>query len=144
MFRASYLLGGVFCLVAVPSLLSADAVDFNRDVRRILSNNCYQCHGPDENKRQASLRLDTRRGATTESDGGIAIVPRKPDESLLVHRILASDEDERMPPVESGKKLTTAEKKLLTLQKTPWIKIHRTSATVCMSSSPASARVCHT
>lgn len=88
-----------------PSRLS---VDFNRDVRSILSNNCFTCHGPDEAERQASLRLDTPTGAQSPADSGeIAIVPGKPGESELITRITTSDESLRMPPAESGKKLSS-------------------------------------
>lgn len=91
---------------------AAEPVDFNRDIRSLLSNNCYQCHGPDEAEVQAGLRLDSRDHATKASDSGTAIVPGNPDQSLLIKRILA-DESERMPPAESGKKLSAEEKELL-------------------------------
>ncbi len=90
------------------------SVDFNRDIRAILANNCFKCHGPDEKERQASLRLDVQEGALAEADSGeVAIVPGKPDESELVRRITSADEDERMPPVDSGKKLSAREIQLL-------------------------------
>lgn len=105
MFRASHLVGclAIFC---GGSLLAADSVDFNRDIRPILSNHCFKCHGPDAEERQANLRLDTREGAFAESDGGLAIVPGKPQESLLIERITADDQYERMPPPETGLKLS--------------------------------------
>jgi mono/diheme cytochrome c family protein len=78
-------------------------VDFNREVRPILSNNCFQCHGPDEKVRKGKLRLDTRAGAIES-----AVVPGKPDASSLVERITAAD-DGLMPPAKSGKKLTARE-----------------------------------
>ncbi|MCS6864102.1 MAG: PSD1 and planctomycete cytochrome C domain-containing protein [Gemmataceae bacterium] len=75
-------------------------IDFNRDVRPILSNNCFQCHGPDEKTRKARLRLDTPEGAAT------AIVPGQPDASELIIRITASPDDaSRMPPAKTGKTL---------------------------------------
>ena len=90
-------------------------VDFNRDVRTILSNNCFKCHGPDERERQASLRLDAQEDALGEADSGeIPIVPGKPDESELIRRITSDDDDERMPPADSGKLLTAREIQTLT------------------------------
>ena len=73
-------------------------VDFNRDIRPILSESCYPCHGPDPNKRKADLRLDTREGAFRDLGGYAAVVPGKPDESELYRRITAEDDLERMPP----------------------------------------------
>jgi mono/diheme cytochrome c family protein len=95
------------------TLASADRVDFNRDVRPILANNCFQCHGPDEGTREADLRLDTLAGAIIDLDGHSAIVVGKPAQSMLVERIKSTDPDERMPPLESGKKLSAAEIKIL-------------------------------
>lgn len=83
-----------------------DAIDFNRTIRPLLASKCFACHGPDEENRQADLRLDERESAIELE----AIVPGKPDESELVRRILSHDSDDRMPPVESGESLTDAEK----------------------------------
>ena len=89
------------------------AVDYNRAVRPILSNNCLKCHGPDEAERKAGLRLDVRDSALAAVDGGRnVLVPGKPEESALIARIEAMDGDV-MPPEESGKKLTQAEKDVL-------------------------------
>jgi hypothetical protein len=83
-------------------------VDFTRDVRPILSNNCFQCHGPDEKARKAKLRLDTPDGAAT------AIVAGKPDQSELFIRLSASHDDESlMPPAKSGKKVSAREIELM-------------------------------
>src|SRR5262245_5829435 len=80
---------------------AADKVDFARDVRPILSNRCFKCHGPAVQK--SKLRLDTFEGATKNG----AIVPGKPSESLLIDRVCEpSDEDGRMPPPEAGDRLT--------------------------------------
>jgi hypothetical protein len=88
---------------------SADKLDFNRDVRPVLSRNCFACHGPDDKKREADLRLDVRENATAGRNGKPTIAPGRPDASELVRRITASDPDERMPPRETGKKLTPQE-----------------------------------
>src|SRR5437879_2110836 len=82
-------------------LARAEEVQFNRDIRPILSNNCFYCHGPDEKKREAKLRLDVRESAIEERDGVRAIVPGQPDESELIVRILTHDADELMPPPKS-------------------------------------------
>src|SRR5436189_268385 len=84
----------------------AGRVDFNRDVRPIFSNNCFACHGPDENERQAGLRLDLIEEAKKPSESGkTAIVPGQPDQSELARRIESADDAERMPPPESNKHL---------------------------------------
>ncbi len=85
------------------------ALSFSRDIRPILAKKCFACHGPDESNREADLRLDLREVAVKAS----AIVPGKPDASELVHRIDSDDEDERMPPPDSGHVLDDREKSLL-------------------------------
>src|SRR5262249_42923350 len=80
-----------------------DVLRFNRDIRPILSDNCFTCHGPDAAQRKADLRLDLEQSAKGEAG---PIVPGKPDESELYRRITSTDPDERMPPADSGKKLT--------------------------------------
>lgn len=88
-------------------------LSFNRDIRPILSENCYLCHGYDKNKRKGKLRLDTFEGATKIKNGEAAIVPNQPDKSLLIQRIESQDKDELMPPPDSAYKLTSSQKKLL-------------------------------
>jgi len=94
-------------------------IDFNRDIRRILSDNCIRCHGPDANDRQGSkaskggLRLDLREAAIAPIDDYAAIVPGQPEKSELYARITTNDENDVMPPTESGKKLTEREKGLV-------------------------------
>ena len=90
-----------------------ELVSFNRDIRPILSDNCYFCHGPDNNKREADLRLDTLEGLHGKDGNPGAIVPGKPDESLLVQRILSQDPQDHMPPASSGKKLSPEQIELL-------------------------------
>ncbi len=98
-------------IVATALLLSGvaqaqDGVEFNRDVRPILADACFRCHGPDAAARQADLRLDDERAAKASRDSGSAIVPGKPDQSQLWRRITSTDAGERMPPADSGKSLT--------------------------------------
>ncbi len=88
-------------------------IDFVRDIRPLLSDNCFACHGPDSKKRKADLRLDTREGAFADLGGTTTIVHGKPNESELVIRIITDDEDDLMPPSDSGKKLDDSQKALL-------------------------------
>ncbi|MHB8520170.1 MAG: DUF1549 domain-containing protein, partial [Limisphaerales bacterium] len=81
-------------------------IQFNRDIRPILADNCFQCHGSDKNKRKAKLRLDTREGLFGEIEGRHPVVPSRPDQSELYRRITASDPDDRMPKSGSGKTLS--------------------------------------
>ncbi|WP_231603498.1 DUF1553 domain-containing protein [Neorhodopirellula pilleata] len=90
-----------------------DDIDFNRDIRPILSGSCFACHGPDENTREADLRLDTAKGATEDLGDYAAVVPGSADESTIIHRILSDDEDMRMPPTGKGRKLNEEEVRLL-------------------------------
>jgi hypothetical protein len=82
--------------------------DFDRDIRPILSDKCFFCHGPDAERREAELRLDNRAGAVES-----VVVPGDPDASELIARIMSDDESTRMPPPESNLSLTAAEKRLL-------------------------------
>ncbi|MEQ8617256.1 MAG: PSD1 and planctomycete cytochrome C domain-containing protein [Lacipirellulaceae bacterium] len=86
---------------------------FNRDVRPILSENCYFCHGPDKDNRRAELRLDTFEGATEDRGDYAAIVPGKAEASELVARILSNDPDLKMPPSDSVYSLTDQQKETL-------------------------------
>src|SRR5947209_13030769 len=97
----------VFCIFA--SIASAE-VRFNRDIRPIMSDTCFRCHGPDKNARMAGLRLDIRDEATKERKGGtVPIVPGDPDHSAIVQRIFAKD-TRIMPPAFAHKELTPAQK----------------------------------
>src|SRR6185437_11852808 len=85
------------------------ALDFNRDIRPILAENCFYCHGQDANKRQAELRLDIRDEAIEAG----AIVPEDPRASELISRINATNFRELMPPPRSNRRLTPEQKKRL-------------------------------
>ncbi len=91
----------------VDSALAAESIDFQRDVRPILADNCYKCHGPDAATRKGKLRLDTRaealKGGRSKQP---AIVPGKPKVSELMGRVESTEETEIMPPPKSGKKLS--------------------------------------
>ena len=99
-------------------------LEFNRDIRPILADNCYACHGPDQNQRMAGLRLDVRESALARLESGkLAIAPGNPEESELIRRITARDEAHKMPPAYSGKALTRQQIDLLTRwirQGAPW------------------------
>jgi mono/diheme cytochrome c family protein len=98
----------IACSTAGPKAVAGD-VDFNRDIRPILSRNCFDCHGPDSKQRKADLRLDTRAGAFADLGGHAAFVAGKPNESEALRRMLSGDPDERMPPPKTGKKPTDAQ-----------------------------------
>lgn len=103
-------------LLLAHSICLANNIDFNRDVRPILSDKCFSCHGPDEHGRKADLRLDIEKEAKNKDM--MAIVSGKPEDSEMIYRIHSDDEDELMPPPEIGKPLTQKEKKILEV----WIK----------------------
>ncbi|QDS96024.1 Planctomycete cytochrome C [Roseimaritima multifibrata] len=106
---------GLFAIgwgICVPSVRGAEnAIDFNRDIRPILSDKCFFCHGPDAHERKADLRLDTAEGALADLGGYAAIVPGNLEESEFVLRIL--DQDDPMPPLDSHKSLKPSEIELL-------------------------------
>ena len=104
-FALALLAGFVFHL----PLFAQPKIEYNRDVRPILAENCFACHGPDSAARKAGLRLDQRDDAVKIG----AIVPGKAGESALVERIMASDPKQIMPPLKSHKKLTAAQKETL-------------------------------
>ncbi len=115
------LLGVFFCGLTVAGLEAkaakppqAPKVEFNRDVRPLLSDACFHCHGPDKNTRKADLRLDIREEAVKLAKSGeFPIMPGRPDKSELVRRIVAADADERMPPPDSHKVLNPAQQEIL-------------------------------
>ena len=103
-------------LLSLPVVVSA--VDFSREIRPILSENCFFCHGPDEKKREADLRLDAESAAKKDRDGVIAVVPGDPGKSALIQRLLSTDPDEVMPPPKQHKTISAAQVALLK----EWIK----------------------
>jgi hypothetical protein len=105
---------GLFALSRAPAAMptapaSKDEIRFNRDIRPILSDSCFTCHGPDKNNRKAKLRLDDREVALSKG----AIVPGDIDKSEVVRRLFTKDPDDMMPPPDSGRKITQAQKELL-------------------------------
>ena len=97
---------------AVPAA-AEERVQFNRDIRPILSDACFHCHGPDSAQRKGGLRLDTEEGAFADRKGHPAVVAGKPEQSELIRRITANDAADLMPPVASGRKLTEPQRALL-------------------------------
>jgi hypothetical protein len=113
--RAATLFSCLIVAIHLHSIPVASAwqVTFNRDVRPILSDACFQCHGPDEQQRKGGLRLDQSEGALKGGDSGPAIVPGRPADSLLWQRILSADPDIHMPPPETGRTLTPKQQETL-------------------------------
>ncbi|MBC8325040.1 MAG: PSD1 domain-containing protein [Verrucomicrobia subdivision 3 bacterium] len=102
----------IFILLAASA--TAAPLSFNRDIRPILSNTCYQCHGPDSAARKAKLRLDREADSRAELKGGArAIVPGNLSESELIYRVTTDDANEKMPPAESHRQLTAKQIELL-------------------------------
>ena len=103
----------LICLFLIGGL-KAEVINFNRDVLPILSDKCFHCHGPDDSHRKAKLRLDSFEGATRPfKKKKVAIAPGKPEESLVYKLIVTDDEDDIMPPKETGKNLTSKEKEII-------------------------------
>jgi mono/diheme cytochrome c family protein len=111
MFLMSRLTTSLFACLALLGLTlpSSAKVDYNEDVRPILSENCFYCHGPDGNKRKAKLRLDVRADALAHK----AFVPGDPEASDLIQRLSSTDSDEVMPPPDSHRTITPAQKEIL-------------------------------
>ena len=114
--RRSILLVAVTGVLLAPTVRSLradrepdEAVDFRRQIRPILLSKCFTCHGPDEKRRKADLRLDLASSAH-----GRAIVPGNPSESAMIQRITSTNPDERMPPPDSTLEPSTEEVSLLT------------------------------
>lgn len=106
--------GSVKLLAQAPSSAGNNRVEFARDVRPILANHCWNCHGQDEATRHGKLRLDGRDAALSKGESGkAAIVSGKPELSEVVARIISDDEDTVMPPVHAKKPLTAVQKETL-------------------------------
>lgn len=117
--RTISFLVALLAYVAVLGPLPADAaaprrINYSRDIRPILSNSCYKCHGPDERERKAGLRLDTRQGAYAKLESGdTAIVPGSTAKSAMIQRLTSHDADNKMPPPDSGKTVTAEQIELI-------------------------------
>jgi hypothetical protein len=108
-------------LAIVSSALAEPAprpIDFSKEIRPIQSENCFFCHGPDDKKREADLRLDDEAAAKKNNDGVIAVVPGNPEKSALIERIVSTDPDEVMPPPKQHKTISPSQIALLK----EWIK----------------------
>lgn len=118
MFRNN--LGPTWLTLAVfATSVGARDIDFGRDIRPLLSDTCYRCHGPDDENRVSSFRLDSQSGLFGTLDSGkTAIVPFKPNESVVLQRLVSTDPQMQMPPPGSGQSLTTAQTDLIR----KWIK----------------------
>ena len=98
---------------AMGVMVVGSPVDFNRDIRPLLSDRCFQCHGPDASTREAGLRLDEELAAKRDRGGYAAVVPGDAGHSELIRRITSEDDNEKMPPPHLGKPLAAAEVELL-------------------------------
>ncbi|HLQ44503.1 MAG TPA: DUF1549 domain-containing protein, partial [Planctomycetaceae bacterium] len=107
--RLNFVLSLSVSLLVIQAAWADDSILYNRDIRPILTDTCFPCHGPDSAARKGDYRLDRRDDAI----GKKVIVPGQPDESEMMRRILSSDPDEVMPPPATKKKLTAAQKELL-------------------------------
>ena len=118
----------IACVLAIQALTRVSGraaqnpgpqIEFNRDIRPILSDKCLACHGPDAPNKAIGLRLDSEAGVLADLGGGRhAVVPGHPEQRELVRRITATDDGMRMPPVDSGRNLSKREITLLQ----EWIK----------------------
>jgi hypothetical protein len=111
--HSSPLFLALLATLAVAAPQAAEPLRYNRDIRPILSDNCFSCHGFDPKHREADLRLDTAEGATADHDGVRAIVPGDVEKSELWVRLNTNDRDEVMPPPKSHKTVTAAQKEML-------------------------------
>jgi hypothetical protein len=102
----------LLALLALPCM-GRELLDYGRDVRPILSDRCFACHGQDSSKREGGLRLDQRDAAMAGGDSGKAIKPGDPDASEIIIRILSEERDEMMPPPKAKKPLTPEQKEIL-------------------------------
>ena len=108
-FFLQQLLTTASALLACISFVHADEISFARNVRPILSDKCFHCHGPDEATREADLRLDQQASMLADRDGNPVIKPGNLDHSELIHRVMSNDEHQIMPPPEMKKPLSPEE-----------------------------------
>ncbi len=106
-------LGGRGVAVAEPVGAASGAVEFNRDIRPILTDNCYRCHGPDPGSRKVGMRFDREEGLFEKREHGQPVVKGKPAESLMYQRITSTDPEKVMPKPESHKVLTAGQKEMI-------------------------------
>src|SRR5258708_25014429 len=106
---SAWLLFAVIARCALAADPAEPRVAFNRDIRPILSDVCFQCHGPDKNQRKADLRLDLKDDVYKDRGGYALVVPGKPDESEVFSRLIDTDEKQRMPPPDALRQLTKTE-----------------------------------
>ena len=111
--RTLLLLSVVLLPASLANAADEPRVSFEKDIRPLLSDRCFQCHGPDEKKREADLRLDRKEAAFAQTDGEAAIVAGDLKASSVWQRIVTDDPDLRMPPADSGKTLDAAERDLI-------------------------------
>ena len=114
--RAAFLLripATVVLAAFAGSNLSSATISFNRDIRPILSENCYACHGPDEETREADLRLDVEANAFVPHGKYEAAIIKGDPKTALYQRIITDDESDIMPPLDSHKRLTAEDKRLI-------------------------------
>ena len=104
-----FLFSWVLLVIACLEVQAQNPLEFNQDIRPILAEHCFACHGKDSKTRAAGLRLDLR----DEAIDAEAVVPNKPGESALIDRIYSDDPDEVMPPPDTKKKLTASQKEKL-------------------------------
>ena len=100
----------LFVATVLTSSVPAADFQFNRDIRPILSDHCFHCHGPDVNQRKARLRLDSEAGSRADLGGHSAVIPGDAPRSELIRRIHSEDPDEVMPPPEMKRTLTAMQK----------------------------------
>lgn len=114
---------GLLCVVNLAQATESDAIDFSRDIRPILADTCYQCHGPDEQTRESDFRLDLQTDVLKNHGNGHLVVPGKPSESVLLQRLLTTDVEQRMPPVDADRQLSSDQIELIRKwieQGAPW------------------------
>src|SRR6185312_8229284 len=104
---------GIILPIGAARAAGPGPVDFARQVRPILAESCYECHGPDSKGRKGDLRLDSRTDAFADRGGYRLVVPGHPEESELIARIASQDPDEVMPPIKSRRKLAKDQIELL-------------------------------